>query len=745
MKLPTTQDRIQAFETKFGLPHLYLAYHAALPLAITPDLLYRIWANFQTDIHNVPLNIPWIAVADLILSSLCDEVGREVFEIDATLRQELLNQLKQDPRFTEKRLKQVAGLLLAYVRQDLISSDFYHRDFAESQSWTALAYLNPKESAHLLAAEFERAYREDPEDLVRLASLTEMLHQNLPEFEKLLIFARAMGHYQRQNLEKAQKEVLQLNIQGNRFDLGNDITVKVPEDLLKYQVLLKYKNTSVYSLCTDQPWRLSFDGFVIPTGTYLSLTGSLATNFFDSLEDSTLVNIISNKARERQNPQSPEPYLTAEMPLFVPLTPEFQEKLPQIDIANTEAFLIFATLEDVSGNPKVFNAFQAMQAILHKLNETSSRHLVIPLLGTGNNYQPVSSISIAMLSAIKDYLDKYPNNKIEKIIFIDRNSATISSLNGVANKLFNKIYSPGIELLSTFGIDYETLKSLLENKQWQKADEETARCMLKIANREKEGFLRIEDIDNFPHLDLKTINQLWLTYSQGHFGFSVQKKIYQFLARDQNFSQGLIDKFGEQVGWKLNNQPWLKYGTINYREPPLGHLPIRYDSETLLEPMAVILRLITRPDIVIPEDLRLPGLDNIGMSEPDNEVAQESELVSLGRTWEEVADRLESPEFSRDRQRIKEQIDVLLGKIKTNDQKQELYKQLQNYLVQRRIELQEDGGQDSGKYKQEREIIDEIIKQYKNEETIIFCTNCGTKNTANSKFCYNCGTRLADS
>ncbi|WP_414579695.1 hypothetical protein [Anabaena sp. CCY 9402-a] len=31
--------RIELFEKRFGKAHLYLAYHAAFPLALTPDLL----------------------------------------------------------------------------------------------------------------------------------------------------------------------------------------------------------------------------------------------------------------------------------------------------------------------------------------------------------------------------------------------------------------------------------------------------------------------------------------------------------------------------------------------------------------------------------------------------------------------------------------------------------------------------------------------------------------------------------
>ncbi|MCZ7669018.1 MAG: hypothetical protein M5U34_18420 [Chloroflexi bacterium] len=56
--------------------------HAAFPVALTPDMLYQIWNNFRLDVRGNLLNIPWVAVADLLLSNLCDEVGHELYQID---------------------------------------------------------------------------------------------------------------------------------------------------------------------------------------------------------------------------------------------------------------------------------------------------------------------------------------------------------------------------------------------------------------------------------------------------------------------------------------------------------------------------------------------------------------------------------------------------------------------------------------------------------------------------------------
>ncbi|MBW4641306.1 MAG: GUN4 domain-containing protein [Gloeocapsa sp. UFS-A4-WI-NPMV-4B04] len=88
------------------------------------------------------------------------------------------------------------------------------------------------------------------------------------------------------------------------------------------------------------------------------------------------------------------------------------------------------------------------------------------------------------------------------------------------------------EPLSIIRVDYTSLDSLLASSQWQKADEETAAVMLKIASRVTVGWLREEDIKDFPCQDLQTINDLWVKYSQGRFGFSVQSNVWESIGED---------------------------------------------------------------------------------------------------------------------------------------------------------------------------------------------------------------------
>jgi hypothetical protein len=134
-----------------------------------------------------------------------------------------------------------------------------------------------------------------------------------------------------------------------------------------------------------------------------------------------------------------------------------------------------------------------------------------------------------------------------------------------------------VELRSAVGYDYTRLQDLLANHKWQEADRETANAMLKVAGREKQGWLDVEDVDNFPCEDLQTIDRLWVEFSNGKFGLSVQKEIYQNLGGTRKFDLSIWGKFGDTIGWR-NRGKWKLYSEMNWENPmdsdtPRGHLP----------------------------------------------------------------------------------------------------------------------------------------------------------------------------
>ena len=134
----------------------------------------------------------------------------------------------------------------------------------------------------------------------------------------------------------------------------------------------------------------------------------------------------------------------------------------------------------------------------------------------------------------------------------------------------------GDGLRSERGIDYTRLHSLLSVAKWKEADEETLEIMLRIAEREKEGWLDIESIQAFPSIDLSTINQLWLKHSDKKFGFTIQKRLYVDSGGkpDGRYHPEAWGKFGEKVEWNIDNT-WISYRQVGfYTSAPDGHLPV---------------------------------------------------------------------------------------------------------------------------------------------------------------------------
>jgi hypothetical protein len=127
-------------------------------------------------------------------------------------------------------------------------------------------------------------------------------------------------------------------------------------------------------------------------------------------------------------------------------------------------------------------------------------------------------------------------------------------------------WMPEVELLSDVGANYTQLRDLLADGKWQEADEETRRVLLKVADRDNEGWLNEDSIRKLPCTDLNTVDQLWVVYSQGRFGFSVQKRIYEEVGRDW-------EKMGDLVGWRVGRD-WLSISSLTYHtDAPTGHLP----------------------------------------------------------------------------------------------------------------------------------------------------------------------------
>lgn len=130
-----------------------------------------------------------------------------------------------------------------------------------------------------------------------------------------------------------------------------------------------------------------------------------------------------------------------------------------------------------------------------------------------------------------------------------------------------------LSFLDNLPSQFINLKQFLANKEWQKADEETARIMLSISQT-KSSYLSVTEIRNFPLKDLILIDKLWTYYSQNYFGFSVQREIYLKLNQKNTFTQETWRKVGHVLGWYVNKQ-WLgNYEKLIFsKEAPRGQFP----------------------------------------------------------------------------------------------------------------------------------------------------------------------------
>jgi hypothetical protein len=111
---------------------------------------------------------------------------------------------------------------------------------------------------------------------------------------------------------------------------------------------------------------------------------------------------------------------------------------------------------------------------------------------------------------------------------------------------------------------YQQLETFLQNGQWREADKETDRLMLQIVGKEADQYFSVEDIENFPCEDLRAIDNLWVDYSKGKFGFSVQKKVWMDCGGvPGEYDYDVFEKFADQVGWRRSGD-WLKYDELTF-------------------------------------------------------------------------------------------------------------------------------------------------------------------------------------
>lgn len=120
--------------------------------------------------------------------------------------------------------------------------------------------------------------------------------------------------------------------------------------------------------------------------------------------------------------------------------------------------------------------------------------------------------------------------------------------------------------------NYAQLETYLEDKEWQKADAETNKLLLKVAN--EQTTLNTDSMNNVPCQSLAKIDELWTSNSDGRFGFTPQKEAYLETGNEFNdYNQSTYEAFGDRIGWRIFGV-WNLYEDLKFNDiAPKGHLP----------------------------------------------------------------------------------------------------------------------------------------------------------------------------
>ena len=126
------------------------------------------------------------------------------------------------------------------------------------------------------------------------------------------------------------------------------------------------------------------------------------------------------------------------------------------------------------------------------------------------------------------------------------------------------------------GIDYIPLATMLAIGDFEGADQFTRDTLIKVAGpgAVKRAFVYWTEVKNIPSVDLCTIERLWLQFSDGNYGYSVQRRVW-------DVENGNFDNYIRRIGWtKIDNGnerklKWFGKSEFTYDlTAPKGHLPL---------------------------------------------------------------------------------------------------------------------------------------------------------------------------
>ncbi|MFK7932104.1 MAG: caspase family protein, partial [Saprospiraceae bacterium] len=203
---------------EYGFGHFIMAAYAAVPALLTPDLLYKIWLNFnQYEWRGQQTSIHRMAIADVLLSDMCREVGYELYEMLPEVRDAFVEWLTTASKSEQWRKRglhppsAIAKFVQAYHQRQNIGTLRWGNGYEEVQDWNSLVFLNPKAVGQKLAQKLQQALATNQTEALRImdfwakakrrVEITAQREDVKKEFGERAVFAGALKSLMQRNSE----------------------------------------------------------------------------------------------------------------------------------------------------------------------------------------------------------------------------------------------------------------------------------------------------------------------------------------------------------------------------------------------------------------------------------------------------------------------------------------------------------------------------------------------------------------
>ncbi len=141
---------------------------------------------------------------------------------------------------------------------------------------------------------------------------------------------------------------------------------------------------------------------------------------------------------------------------------------------------------------------------------------------------------------------------------------------GQGESLLARYPAGWLAVSSAAGLDYAPLQRQLMLLQFEEADRLTSSLLRQLAGpgAEQRGYVFYSEVAAIPGVDLESLDRLWICYSRGRFGFSVQGRLLQAC-------NGQWERLWPRLGWKHEGR-WTRYpGSFTWSlAAPEGHMPL---------------------------------------------------------------------------------------------------------------------------------------------------------------------------